>query len=234
MRFWVGEYPPDPTFQPEREGWTKVREPGIAVAWLLAIPAMAALAVGTAFAFAAVSRPAGGTPDRPVYTTPLVPLLAMVGVVLGTAVAHEAAHLVAHPRFGLSPASVVGSWPKAGVLYVLYDGVLSRTRYLWVVALPLVVLTFGPLAVCSVVGEVPVWLAGVAVVNALGSGFDVLAILLVLRQVPAGALVRGHGFDFYWRPRHLVEPESVPGTAAPAAEPLDAPDTRGDLASGGR
>jgi hypothetical protein len=53
---------------------------------------------------------------------------------------------------------------------------------------------------------VPLWLAVVAVLNALGSAFDLLAIPIVLWQVPAGAVVRGHGFDFYWRPRHAAEP----------------------------
>jgi hypothetical protein len=83
---------------------------------------------------------------------------------------------------------------------------MSRQRWLGMRLAPLVALSLLPaMAVAFLqlhpsMAAVEVGLQVMMVVNALGSGGDVLAAMLVLRQVPATARVCFESGRAYWRP----------------------------------
>jgi hypothetical protein len=203
MRFHIGKIPPDPTFDPAAGGWRKIREPTMAVYYLLGMP----LAVVT-FAALSVAIAAVGDAGHPlVIRTAGVTLGGVAGVLLLVAggfiallLVHEGIHVLAHPGNGRTPHSVVGVWPSRGVLYAHYDGEISRNRLVLMVALPFLLLSVAPVALFWVVGRVYLWLAAVALVNGLASCFDLLVIAICLSQVPARAVLRNLGWDTYWRP----------------------------------
>lgn len=202
MRFCMGKVPPDPEFHPKRDGWRKFREPNMVVFWLCAIPVSVALFIGTFIAIAGVGDKSAKITVRPDTTATEIALFlsAIVGLFIGVLIVHELSHLVAHPGFGSSKHSVLGVWPKAGICYAFYGGELSRNRFLLIIAFPLIALTIAPVISFWIVGKVNMWLAFVAMINALGASFDLLVIGMVLYQVPAATRIRNHGWDTYWKP----------------------------------
>ena len=203
MRLHIGKVPPDPEFHPEVDGWRKFREPKMSVFWLFAIPMSAVMVIATFILIGSVGDTSATITVRPDTTGSQITLfvLAVVGLFVGVLIVHELIHLVAHPSFGTSNHSVLGVWPQAGVCYAFYGGELSRNRFILIIALPLVTLTIAPVTSFWITGKVHMWLAFVALVNALGSSFDLLVILMVLHQVPACTIIRNNGWDTYWKPK---------------------------------
>lgn len=204
MRFCVGVPAPNAEFQPERDGWTKFREPPMLAFWLGALPVAALILVGLLVAIGSVGDTSAKivlrTGEVTVWQVALVAALTVLGFV-AVLVAHEFIHLLAHPRQGRSPDSVVGVWPRALVFYASYDNAVSRTRFLVMVGAPFVLLSVGPVVLFWVTGRVRLWLVFVALVNGIGSCFDVLVIGMVLAQVPGRALIRNKGWVTYWKRR---------------------------------
>jgi hypothetical protein len=204
MRFCVGVPAPNVEFQPEREGWTKFREPPMFVFWLLALPVAALTLVGLLVAIGSVGDTSAKivirTGDVTAWQVAFVAVLTLLGFVAVIAV-HEVVHLLMHPRHGRSQDSVVGVWPRAVVFYASYDNAVSRARFLVMVGAPFVLLSAGPVVLFWLTGRVRLWLVFVALVNGIGSCFDVLVIGMVLAQVPSRALIRNKGWLTYWKPR---------------------------------
>ena len=203
MRFRIGNVPPDPDFHPERDGGQNFREPNMLVFWLCAIPFSVIMFFGTFIAIGSVGDSTAKITVRPDVTALAVTLflLAAIGLFVGVLIVHELVHLVAHPKCGLSQESVLGLWPKAGVCYAFYGGEISRNRLLTMIALPLLVFTVAPVLSFWATGKIVMWLAFVAMINALGSSFDVLVFAMVLYQVPAATIIRTNGWNTYWQPR---------------------------------
>lgn len=202
MRFQFGKVPPDPHFDPQSGGWKKFREPNMALFWVYAIPLSVLMAAATFIVIGEVDDPSATIVIRPGdFDTANALGIILIGIVyfVGVLVLHEVVHLVAHPGFGLTNNSILGIWPKAGVCYAFYGGELSRSRFLYIIALPLLVLTAAPVFWFHLTGKIHMWLAPLALLNALGASFDVLVIGMVLRQVPWGATIRNNGWDTYWR-----------------------------------
>jgi hypothetical protein len=204
MRFCIGVPRPNGDFQPEREGWTKFREPAMLVFWLYALPVAAVTLVGLLVAIGSVGDPSAKivikTGD---VTIPQIALVAFLTVLafFAVLVAHEAVHLLMHPKQGRSRDSVVGVWPRGFVFYASYDNEISRNRFLVMGAAPFVLLSVCPVLLFWMTGKVVLWLAFVALVNGIGSSFDLLVIGMVLAQAPSKALIRNKGWDTYWKPR---------------------------------
>jgi hypothetical protein len=207
MRFHIGKMPPDPAFDPTSSAWRKIREPPIAVYYLLGMPLAAVTFAGLSVAIAAVGDTSHPIVIRPGDVTPArvfgVLLLVAIGF-LTLLVVHEGLHVLAHPGNGRTPNSVVGVWPSRGVFYAHYEGEISRNRLVLMAALPFLLLSVAPVALFWVVGRVYLWLAAVALVNGLASCFDLLVIAICLAQVPARAVLRNQGWDTYWR---RIDPE---------------------------
>jgi Putative zincin peptidase len=219
MRLKYGKVAPSAEFDPGQGGWRRVRQPGLGSFYLLGAP-LAAVTVGSlSVAIAAVGDTSHRIVIRPddfsVWRVACVVMLTVGGFFAVLAV-HEGIHLLAHPGSGRTPSSIVGVWPSRGVLYAYYAGEISRNRFVFMVALPFLLLSVGPVALFWAVGRVYLWLAFVALLNGVGSCFDLLVIALCVCQVPGRAVLRHHGWDTYWRP-----------AVTEAAEPHAAPDRGG-------
>jgi len=114
-------------------------------------------------------------------------------------VVHELIHLVVHPMSGWSPNSIVGvGGPSTGV-YAHYAGEMTRNRFVTILLMPLVVISFVPLLVAAVAQVSSGWVAFVSAFNAFLACADILDAGLVLFQIPATATVRCRGLRIYWR-----------------------------------
>jgi hypothetical protein len=204
MRFCIGVPRPRGDFQPERDGWTRFREPTMLVFWLWALPVAAMTLVGLLVAIGSVGDASARIVIRTRdVTLPQIALAAFLIVLafFAVLVIHEAIHLVMHPQQGRSQDSVVGVWPQAFVFYASYDNEISRNRFLVMVAAPFVLLSVCPVLGFWITGKVILWLVFVVLVNGIGSCFDLLVLGMVLAQVPSKTLIRNNGWDTYWKPR---------------------------------
>jgi hypothetical protein len=117
----------------------------------------------------------------------------------GMVVVHELIHLVVHPMSGRSPNSIVGAGGLTTGAYAHYAGEMTRNRFVAILLMPLVILSFVPLLVAAVAQVSFGWIAFISVLNALGACADMLDAGLVLFEIPAGATVRCRGLRVYWR-----------------------------------
>jgi Putative zincin peptidase len=204
MRFCIGIPRPNDAFQPERDGWTRFREPTMLVFWLYALPVSALTFVGLMVAIGSVgdtsARIVINTRDATVWQVVLVVFLAVLAF-FSVLVIHELVHLLMHPQQGRSRDSIVGVWPRAFVFYSSFDNEISRNRFLVMVASPFLLLSVCPVLLFWITGKVLLSLVFVALVNGIGSSFDLLVIGMVLAQVPSNALIRNKGWITYWKPR---------------------------------
>lgn len=206
MRFCIGKVPPNVDFRPEDDGWQRLQEPE-AKAFLVqavAVGVMAAMAVN----YLVVNLP-GTDPGREsivIRTGDLtaasvaIGLAAIVGSFVALILVHESIHLIAHPGLGRTRHSILGVLPKVLVFYAFYDSELTRNRFVVMVAAPFICITVVPIVVFACLGQPPIWVALFMIVNALVSGGDLVAIWLVLKQVPKNAVVRHQSWDAYWKP----------------------------------
>ncbi len=192
MRFRFGPPPLDPTFEP-RPPWRPLREPRrIVVVLVLALPLGLLAALG--FVLLAVAlRPSHGLVIAPDGVSLVLALLLLAPL-------HEACHALIVPGSLTSPKLIVGVWPKAVVGYVHYEGELGRARFLLVAFCPLVVVSVVSLAAAALFPSAEQFWLMLGLLNALGTGGDLLGALSVLSQVPRGARLRNQGWRTYWRP----------------------------------
>lgn len=120
-----------------------------------------------------------------------IPIWIIVPVLLITVLTHELLHLIWHPGGGLSDQSKVILWPQKVQFGVYYEGFMARSRWLVMRLSPLVGLSLLPTVFLFWVyfNEFDFFwrqfIVLVILVNSLGSGGDLLASMIVFRQVPA-------------------------------------------------
>lgn len=198
MRFHVGPIPEDPSFSPEAEGWELLREPPTAHLMLMAIPLGVLLAVLVALGWSLLvplDMPGGAFAVTITLPGLAISLVAVAVFVL----AHEALHAVPALWAGSHSAVVVGFWPRYLAPYVAYLGALPRAAQLWCGVAPLLALTVLPVLVALAAPPAALWMAGISVLNTLGSAADLVMLALIVRQVPQGAMVRNQGHATWWR-----------------------------------
>ena len=139
----------------------------------------------------------------PLYDPPIYPgLVFMVMAVLVPI--HELVHMVFHPYCGRSSQSILGFWPSKGLFYAHYGGEMSRARLIIILMAPLLLISFGPLIVCAVLGVSSVPLAIASVLNALLSCVDITGTSVLLFQVPTKARIRNQGYTTHWKQNKTV------------------------------
>lgn len=104
---------------------------------------------------------------------------------------HEALHGAAHPGAGLSPYTVAGFLKSQGLPYCVYTKPHSRQRALWALVAPFALMSALP-ALLALGGWCPPELAVLAVLNAAGSGADLVMASRLWTTAPANATV---GYD---------------------------------------
>lgn len=120
------------------------------------------------------------------------------------AVVHELLHLVVHPMSGRSPHSIVGAGGPTTGVYAHYAGEMTRNRFVAILLMPLVIISFVPLLVAAVAQVSSGWIAFVSASNAFVAFLDIFDAGLVLFQIPVMAPVRCRGLKVYWRDRDTL------------------------------
>ena len=192
------------------DGWHRIHSPsprpGFVLAGVIGLALPFASCVWLTVAGGLVARVrVGGKGADASTTNGTVILLLLLIIPL-----HELLHAIWHPRFGLSPQTVVAIWPTKLRFGVYYDGCMTRRRWLAMRLAPFILLTLVPVGLLtlfrfvSALAALDVILEALFLVNGIGSGGDVVAAIWVLRQVPAGAQVCFHGGKAYWQAAQAV------------------------------
>jgi hypothetical protein len=190
MRFQIGSIPETPDFAPDAS-WRPMREPTPWVMQFLALPIAILVAALTTLLWFTITPLE--IPREPLSVPAFLLLFASIVVV------HELVHAAVHPKAGRSAYSILGVWPSRLLFYAHYEGELSRNRFVAVLLMPLVVISFVPLLAAAAMQVTSVWAAYISVLNALAACGDVLGVGLILFQVPATAMVRNQAWRTYWR-----------------------------------
>jgi hypothetical protein len=191
MQFHIGAIPEARDFLPDGT-WRPLREPTPWVMQVLALPLgiIGSLVVGTLWFFL--------TPLRGV-SLDTVSMEFIAFACLATITIHELIHAAVHPRSGTSSSSILGIWPSRCLFYAHYDGELSRGRFVAILLMPLLIISFVPLLVCAFTGRSSSLLAFVSTLNALCACGDIFAAGLLFFQVPPNATVRNQGWRTFWK-----------------------------------
>jgi len=167
--------------------WRPLREPDAGLAQVLALPI--AVCAGTAVVVLwAILTP---------FSDPGMTLRSLATTLVVLVPLHELTHAAAFPGSLASSRLVIVVWPWR----VQYDGEVSKARYLWILSMPLLVISVAPAILCAMLGKASPAIALISLVNALASSGDVLAGILVLAQIPPDAVIRTHGSMTLWQPR---------------------------------
>lgn len=209
MRFRFGNVAGEPDGHPGEEGLTRIHSPSSRLGYLLAglvglaLPAVLFASL-VAVSFYTLARGAGAE-TSPAAVDPPTPWGAVILALLLFIPLHELAHAVIHPGLGLSSRTVVVLWPAKLRFGVYYEGCMTRRRWLIMRLAPLVGLSVVPVLLLTLFKVVPASFATeifwqvLTLVNAVGSGGDLVAAVWVVAQVPAGAEICFRGGKAYWR-----------------------------------
>ncbi len=189
LRFHLGAIPSSPDFTPGAL-WKSLGYPSPWMEKLVVFPIGIVAAVVVAVLWLAI------TPLQEV--TPRMSLPGFLVSFAGIVVVHELLHAAVHPRSGRSPHSTVGFWPWGMLFYAHYDGEVTRNRFVAILLMPLVVISFVPLLVAAVAQVASGWVAFISAFNAFCACADILLAGLVLFRTPATAIVRDQGGRFCW------------------------------------
>lgn len=142
--------------------------------------------------------------------TETIPFWIVFPVFLVSVLAHEALHLLWHPGWALSSQSLILIWPRKLLLGVHYKGFMPRNRWLAMRLSPLVGLTVLPTLVLLILSPHGIdffwqqFTVLVVFVNSLGAGGDLVASVIVARQVPRGGEVGTWNGRACWK-RHKAK-----------------------------
>lgn len=196
MRLHIGALP-EGDFAPD-ETWRALREPGPAMMQVYAAPIaiVLGLLVGLAWHALGLSMSVTLSGNSAIIGIAFIVLSfpAMIAV-------HELLHYWAFPPGGQPDDKMMGVWPSRMMFYAHYLGEITRTRFLFVLLLPLLVISILPLVVAALI-PLPSWLliasAWCSVWNAIFACGDMFAVGLILAQVPAMARLRNRGYHTFW------------------------------------
>jgi hypothetical protein len=189
-RFHLGKVPADPEFDPDAQGWTSLNEPNPWLAQLISLPV-----IGLALVLLAILWLAA-TPIR--FSDLNIGFLDVLYIFVIIA-PHELIHLVCHPHYGATSKSILGFWPATQLFYAHYDGVMSKQRFLVILAAPLIVLSVLPLVLCAALQFKSLVMLKISLFNCLCGAVDLLGIIVIWWQVPSQAVTRNKGWRTYYR-----------------------------------
>lgn len=205
MRIYLNRVPETKGFQPAAQGWHAIRQPGASLSHALAGLVGLAIPFGLCVGLSMLSYLARGDQAADTASNSAADWAAVGLVLLIFIPLHEWLHMTLHPDGGRSDRTCLVIWPGKLHFGVYYEGCMSRTRWLAMRAAPLLALTLLPACVLAAWRAMPstfsVFLQVLMLVNGIGSGGDVVAMLLILFQLPASAHICFRGGRAYWRPQ---------------------------------
>lgn len=148
----------------------------------------------------------GITPSQISITIDLQDLVYFVGLSVVIIFIHELLHLVFVPGFLTSDKAYLGITYFGGFAYS--EEVLSKSRFILVLLTPFLVISIILPGILGVLNLLTPLVKFIIIASAMGSGVDMLALVLVLIQVPAGAYLTCNGMRTYWKKIDSRAPES--------------------------
>ncbi|MBN2083605.1 MAG: DUF3267 domain-containing protein [Anaerolineales bacterium] len=135
----------------------------------------------------------------------IIPWVGMAVILILSILAHEWMHTLLYPDGGRSDSTIlILNWKKLQ-FGAYYEGRIPRGRWIAMRLLPLLILTAVPQAALmlfygGISFAVETYLIILILTNSLGSGGDLVAVGIVLRQVPPGGILNFHRGRAYWLP----------------------------------
>jgi hypothetical protein len=191
--------------------WIQLHEPqNLASAVLLSIPLMilsALFSLKILDIFSPFSLADFGiTPAQISVTIDLQDLVYFLGLSIVIIFIHELLHLVFVPDFLTSDKAFLGITYFGGFAYS--GEVLPKSRFIFILLSPFVVTSIilpGALGALNLLNPLVKF---VILSSAMGSGVDMLVLILILIQVPRGAYLTCNGMKTYWKRIDSSIPES--------------------------
>jgi len=183
-----------PIRQPGR--WTSAILATLAGMVLLSVPVAVSIAYSVLF-----SDPEAES----AFQKTAIPWAGILIFIILCIIAHKILHALLHPGFGFTDSTVLFLGWKKLRFGVYYEGLIPRARWIAMRLIPLLVLTLLPLAAILIFfGRLTyaweTYLIILILTNSLGSGGDLIAVAIVLRQVPAKGVLNFHRGRAYWLP----------------------------------
>jgi len=193
MRFLINKLPENEEFQPN-EAWNPLKES--TNLWMIQLQALPFMVFNVAI---------------------IIVLMWLIGIrfdynsgsmllaILIVIPVHELIHALFFPDKISSKQIYFGFMLKGLAAFAAYTGILNRNRFIIVLLAPFVIISFLGLLWLAIFGENGL-IEHIVVFNALGSCADALGTYLILKQVPANAIIRNKGIRTYW----TISPSSLP------------------------
>ena len=192
MEFKLGPFPQNDDFNPSEMGWCRLREPSPILFQALAIPTAVVLLVLTFF-FCTIFM------GEDKFRIDMIDMTLVWWAIVILIPIHEFVHAISTPSWGMSDKTVVGFWPRKLLPYAIYTDALNRSRIIWFIVMPFLILTVLPATgMCLLKPDSPL-LYHFILVNAGLSSADIVQVPIFLFQVPRLAVVRNKGYKSYWR-----------------------------------
>lgn len=135
----------------------------------------------------------GITPSQISVTINLLDLLYVIGIIF----IHELLHLAFVPDFLTSDKVLLGITYFGGFAYS--EEVLSKSRFILILLVPFVAISIILPGIMGVLNLLSPLVKFLILSNALGSSVDMLTLILILIQVPAGSYLTCNGTRTYWK-----------------------------------
>jgi hypothetical protein len=148
----------------------------------------------------------GITPSQISVTIDLQDLVYFVGLSAVIIFTHELLHLAFVPGFLTSDKAFLGITYFGGFAYS--EEVLSKSRFILVLLAPFVIISIILPGILGALDLLSPLVKFMILLSAMGSGVDMLALVLVLTQVPASAYLTCNGMRTYWKRIDSRDPES--------------------------
>lgn len=128
-----------------------------------------------------------------------IPIIGFVLCLVGVLVIHELIHSFMHPKAGFSQHSIIGFYPSRMLLYSVYNGEVTKGRFVTTLMMPFICISIIPILISSIFQTYSFWVAYITVLNAFVAAGDIMEICTVLRQAPRNSSLRRNGWSYYWK-----------------------------------
>jgi hypothetical protein len=125
-----------------------------------------------------------------------ISLPAIIGLLLLVAI-HEMLHLVMVPNFVSSNRTYAGITYWGGFVYTEEE--IPRSRYLLITMMPFVIISMLLPLVLGSAGLLTNTAMALILLNSMASSVDMLTMILIATQAPAGSRLTNNGTRTYWK-----------------------------------
>jgi len=204
MRFHIGSIPKDSTFQPDREKWFSIHQPGFALKQMLAFPVAILISLFLLVCFSLILDNSDSS-NQGLIVFSSSNWWQFLLVVVFFVPLHELVHALCHPESGMSDKTIIGIQLKNFSIFTHYTDSMTRTRLLVTTIMPFILLSIVPIIVISffqilsLSTEMIPLLVFMSIINGMASSADIMVFTLVLFQIPNHAITKGHRWKIYWK-----------------------------------